>query len=445
MVALGGGAIERLGGAQGARPTTCRSGATVDERIAWERASGSGRPLAVDRDRVLRALTRAASRSTSRSPARSCPRTPREAAGPRRALAGGDAGHARGANGLGRIRERRLPGRGRRGCARAAGRCARGAARAISRRGPSASPTRGAAPPPSAARRGARRPSACRAPSPRRRSPRRSGSSRELASRRARTATTACWRSAAAWSATWPASARPPTSGASRWSRRRRRSSPRSTRPTAARPGSTFRREELRRRVPPADRGACRPRDARTLPPRSSLPGSSRCSRPALIAGDPLWERVGAIEDLDPAAMTDVIFELRADQDRRRRRGRAGLGAPHGPQPRPHGRPRDRGGDAATRATATARRSASACSRRCGSRARTGCASEVEGLSPRHGLPVSLDASVDVDGVLEALGARQEADRGGPRLRPALRARASRGGASWSSRIGSARRWRSSK
>jgi hypothetical protein len=77
-----------------------------------------------------------------------------------------------------------------------------------------------------------------------------------------RAATTSS-RSAAASSATSPASAPRPTSAASRSFRCRRRSSRRSTRPTGARPASICRRQELRRRVPPAGRGARRPGDAR--------------------------------------------------------------------------------------------------------------------------------------------------------------------------------------
>ena len=85
-------------------------------------------------------------------------------------------------------------------------------------------------------------------------------------------------RSAAGSSATWPASAPPSTSAASRSCRCRRPSSPRSTRPTAARRASTCRRQELRRRLSPARGGAHRPGDpARRCPRASSPPGSSRC------------------------------------------------------------------------------------------------------------------------------------------------------------------------
>ena len=66
---------------------------------------------------------------------------------------------------------------------------------------------------------------------------------------------------------------------------------------------------------------------------------------------------------------------------------------------------------AATRATATARRSGSACWRRCGSPTRRSCATRSRRSSRRHGLPVALDPAIDVDAILEALAARQEADR----------------------------------
>ena len=57
--------------------------------------------------------------------------------------------------------------------------------------------------------------------------------------RRAPSAATSWWPSAAAWSATWPASARPSTSAACATCRCRRRWWRRSTRPTAARPAWT--------------------------------------------------------------------------------------------------------------------------------------------------------------------------------------------------------------
>ena len=64
-----------------------------------------------------------------------------------------------------------------------------------------------------------------------------------------------------------------------------------------------------------------------------------------LLAGGALWERVRAIEALDPAELDDVVFAcarykcevVAADERDAGLRARA--------QPRPHGRPRDRGGE----------------------------------------------------------------------------------------------------
>ena len=55
-------------------------------------------------------------------------------------------------------------------------------------------------------------------------------------------------------------------------------------------------------------------------------------------------------------------------------------------------------------AIATVRRWASGCSRRCDCRMPRTFGCEVAEVLARFGLPVSLDASVDVDAVLEAVG-----------------------------------------
>ena len=94
----------------------------------------------------------------------------------------------------------------------------------------------------------------------------------------------------------------------------------------------------------------------------------------------------------NPRELDDVVFacarykcEVVAADER-------DAGLRHVAQPRPHGRPRDRGGERLRRATATARRSGSACWRRCASPTRRSCASEVEAILRRHDLPVRLDA-----------------------------------------------------
>ena len=82
-----------------------------------------------------------------------------------------------------------------------------------------------------------------------------------------------------------------------------------------------------------------------TLPPEELAAGFVEVLKTGLLAGGALWERVRAIEPLDPAALDDVVFacarykcEVVAADERD-----AGLRAR--PQPRPHGRPRDRGGE----------------------------------------------------------------------------------------------------
>ena len=115
------------------------------------------------------------------------------------------------------------------------------------------------------------------------------------------------------------------------------------------------------------------------------------------------------LEALDPATLADVDLRLRPHQDRGRRRGRARLRAggrcstsatPSATRSRP---------PPATSATATARRSGSACSPRCGSRTPTGCAPRSRRCSSAHGLPTSLDAAVDADAVIEAIGRDKKA------------------------------------
>ena len=175
--------------------------------------------------------------------------------------------------------------------------------------------------------------------------------------RRGRAACCASWRapgcsrpttsspSAAASSATWPASARPPTSAGS----------PVVQVPTTlvAQVDSAYGGKtgvdlpEAKNYVGAYHLPApCSPtRHAARRFRRGDGGGVRRgASRPALIAGGGLWERVRACEgSIRRARRRDL--RLRAHQARDRRRRRARRRAARGAQPRPHGRPRDRGGE----------------------------------------------------------------------------------------------------
>ena len=118
--------------------------------------------------------------------------------------------------------------------------------------------------------------------------------------------TTTCSRSAAAWSATSRASAPRPTSAASRSCSCRRRSSPRSTPPTAARPASTCRRARTTP-APTTSRPRCSPtrRCSRRSRAEELAAGWAEVIKTALIAGGALWERVR-----DPHADVDADLVL---------------------------------------------------------------------------------------------------------------------------------------
>ena len=102
--------------------------------------------------------------------------------------------------------------------------------------------------------------------------------------------------------------------------------------------------QELRRRLPPAGRGAGRPR-------RAGDPAAARSCAAGLRRGD--QDRAdrrrprsgsGSAPAATPTRRADdeVDLRLRPDEARRRRRRRARRRPPRGAQPRPHGRPRDR-------------------------------------------------------------------------------------------------------
>ena len=147
-------------------------------------------------------------------------------------------------------------------------------------------------------------------------------------------------------SATSRASARPPTSAGSTSSRCRRRWSPRWTPPTAARPGSTCRRRRTTS-APTTCPPRCSPtrRRSRRFPRAELAAGFVEVLKTALIAGGALWERVRAIDALDPGDLDELIFACARTKLEVVAADERDAGAAPGAQPRPHGRPRDRGGD----------------------------------------------------------------------------------------------------
>ena len=199
------------------------------------------------------------------------------------------------------------------------------------------------------------------------------------------------------------------TSAACATCRCRPRSWPRSTPPTAARPASTCPR--ARTTWAPIHQPAavlCDPAALDTLPAEELAAGYAEVVKTALIAGGPLWARVRAgrrgRRGGDP--------RLPAHQAGRGGGGRARRRPAPGAEPRAHGRATRSRPRRATSATATARRSASGCWRRCGCRAGTRCATEVAGLLAARGLPLDVRRGRRRRRA-GARGARQEAHAAG--------------------------------
>jgi 3-dehydroquinate synthetase/shikimate kinase len=140
-----------------------------------------------------------------------------------------------------------------------------------------------------------------------------------------------------------------------------------------------------------------------TLPGEELAAGFVEMLKTALIAGDPLWERVRHLEDLRPATLGEVIFEcartkiaIVADDERDSgRRAVLNLGHTVGHAiEAATGYSRYRHGEAVGLGLLAALRLSGADDLR----------NEVEGLLASHGLPVSLDPAVPVDEVIEAIG-----------------------------------------
>jgi shikimate kinase/3-dehydroquinate synthase len=139
-----------------------------------------------------------------------------------------------------------------------------------------------------------------------------------------------------------------------------------------------------------------------TLPREELAAGFVEVIKTGLIAGDPLWSRVRAIEDLDPAALSDVVFDcartkievVASDERDSGRRMVLNLGhtVGHAIEAATDYK-RYRHGEAVGLGLLAALRLSGA----------DALHAEVEGLLASHGLPVSLDPSVSIDGVLEAM------------------------------------------
>jgi shikimate kinase/3-dehydroquinate synthase len=140
-----------------------------------------------------------------------------------------------------------------------------------------------------------------------------------------------------------------------------------------------------------------------TLPGEELAAGFVEVLKTGLIAGDPLWERVRGIDTLDPDALGELIFEcarakiavVAEDERDSGRRAVLNLGHTVGHAiEAASAYSRYRHGEAVGLGLLAALRLSGADDLR----------TEVEGLLASHGLPVSLDLAISVDEVMEAIG-----------------------------------------
>ena len=294
-IALGGGSVLSQTVREALREHTV-VWMDISDETAWARAAGDDRPLAADREAfcALHAERRPLYASIADAFLPEGDRLVRRAEPALRALADAPAGTklvwavAGGSEYpvfVGRGLIGGLPRPGRRAFVVTDSNVGRAVRRGAARHAPHDHDPGGRA----AARR-SRSPSACGASSP----------------RRGWAATTISSRSAAGSSAIWRASAPRPTSAACRSCRCRRRSSRRSTRPTAARPASTCRRRRTTS-APTTSRRRSSPTSTRSRRcPREELAaGYAEVVKTALIAGGSLWERVASGAAVDERVVLD--------------------------------------------------------------------------------------------------------------------------------------------
>jgi shikimate kinase/3-dehydroquinate synthase len=139
-----------------------------------------------------------------------------------------------------------------------------------------------------------------------------------------------------------------------------------------------------------------------TLPPEEMAAGFAEVVKTALIAGGSLWKRVRELDELDPANLTDIVFDcartklevVAADERDTGRRAVLNLGHTVGHAiEAATGYGRYRHGEAIALGLLAALRLSDAGELR----------DEVAGLLGRLGLPTGLDPSVDVEAVLQAV------------------------------------------
>jgi shikimate kinase/3-dehydroquinate synthase len=146
----------------------------------------------------------------------------------------------------------------------------------------------------------------------------------------------------------------------------------------------------------------------RTLPAEELSAGFVEVVKTGLIAGGDLWERVRSIDVIDPAQLEDVVFAcarakievVASDERDSGRRAVLNLGHTVGHAiEAATGYQRYRHGEAVGLGLLAALRLSGA----------DGLRNEVEGILASHGLPISLDPSVDLARVLDAIGRDKKA------------------------------------
>jgi shikimate kinase / 3-dehydroquinate synthase len=150
----------------------------------------------------------------------------------------------------------------------------------------------------------------------------------------------------------------------------------------------------------------------RTLPAEELSAGFVEVVKTGLIAGGDLWERVRSIDVIDPTQLEDVIFAcarakievVASDERDSGRRAVLNLGHTVGHAiEAATGYERYRHGEAVGLGLLAALRLSGA----------DGLRNEVEGILASHGLPISLDPSVDLARVLDAIGRDKKATEEG--------------------------------